>query len=72
MDKGLVFTVQVAHKMFGALGQLEQGLGADDLTGGGRLRGVIPCQQGEIFQMIPDLLVFGAHDILRPICSIFA
>ena len=72
VDKSLVFTVQVAHKMFGAFGQLEQGLGADDLTGGGCLRGVIPCQQGEIFQMIPDLLVFGAHDILRPICSIFA
>ena len=72
VDKGLVFTVQVAHKMFGALGQLEQGLGADDLTGSGCLRGVIPCQQGEIFQMIPDLLVFGAHDILRLICSIFA
>ena len=72
VDKSLVFTVQVAHKMFGALGQLEQSLGADDLAGGGCLRGVIPCQQGEIFQMIPDLLVFGAHDILRPICSIFA
>lgn len=42
VDKGLVFTVQVAHKMFGALGQLEQSLCADDLAGRRSLRRVIP------------------------------
>ncbi len=46
MYKGFVLAVQVAHKMLGALGQLEQCLRADDLAGRRCLRGVIPCQQG--------------------------
>ncbi len=39
MHKGLVFAVQIAHEMLGALGQLEQRLCADDLAGRCRLRG---------------------------------
>ena len=46
MYKGFVFAVQIAHKMLGTLGQLEQSLGADDLAGRRSLRGVIPCKQG--------------------------
>ena len=33
VDKSLVFTVQVAHKMFGALGQLGGGFQADNGAG---------------------------------------
>ena len=46
MYKGFVFAVQIAHKMLGTLGQLEQSLGTDDLAGRRSLRGVIPCKQG--------------------------
>ncbi len=62
MDKGFVFAVQVAHEMFGALGQLEQGLCTDDFAGRRSLRGVIPREQGQIFEVIADLIVLGAHE----------
>ena len=62
MDKGFVFAVQVAHEMFGAFGQLEQSLCADDLAGRRSLRGVIPREQGQIFEVIADLIVLGAHE----------
>ena len=62
VDKGFVFAVQVAHEMFGALGQLEQGLCTDDLAGRRSLRGVIPREQGQIFEVIADLIVLGAHE----------
>ena len=58
-----VFAVQVAHKMFRSLGQLEQCLGADDLAGRGRLGRIIPRKQGQIFQIVADLIVFGAHEV---------
>ena len=62
VDKGFVFAVQVAHEMFGALGQLEQSLCADDLAGRRSLRRVIPREQGQIFEVIADLIVLGAHE----------
>ena len=62
VDKGFVFAVQVAHEMFGALGQLEQGLCTDDLAGRRSLRRVIPREQGQIFEVIADLIVLGAHE----------
>ena len=65
VHKGFVLAVQVAHEMLGALGQLEQRLIADDLAGGRRLRGVISGQQGQILQIIADLIGFGAHGLLH-------
>ena len=65
MHKGLIFAVQIAHEMLGALGQLEQRLRADDLTGRCRLRGVVPGKQGQILQVITDFIGFGAHDFLH-------
>ena len=65
MHKGLIFAVQIAHEMLGALGQLEQRLCADDLTGRCRLRGVVPGKQGQILQVITDFIGFGAHDFLH-------
>ena len=67
VHKGLVLAVQVAHEMLGALGQLEQRLCADDLAGRRRLGRVVPRQQRQIFQMIPDLFVFGTHGFLPKI-----
>ena len=67
VDKGLVLAVQIAHKVLRTLGQLEQSLCADDLAGCCRLRGVIPRQQGQIFQVISDLLIFSAHSVLPQI-----
>ena len=65
VHKGLVFAVQIAHKVLRALGQLEQRLRADDLAGSRRLRGVISGKQGQIFQIIADLVGFGAHGLLH-------
>ena len=64
MDERLVFPVQVAHKVLGALGQLEQRLGADDLAGGGRLGRIVPCQKAQILQIAADLLGLGSHGAL--------
>ena len=72
MDKGLVLAVQIAHKVLRTLGQLEQSLCADDLAGCCRLRGVIPRQQGQIFQVVSDLLIFSAHSVLPKLCSILS
>ena len=69
MHKGLIFAVQIAHEMLSALGQLEQRLCADDLTGRCRLRGVVPGKQGQILQVITDFIGFGAHDFLQPVIS---
>ena len=69
VDKGLVLPVQVAHEMLGALGQLEQGLGADDLAGGRRLGRVVPGQQVQIFQIAADLFGLGAHGVSLPVCA---
>ena len=65
VHKGLVLAVQVAHEMLGALGQLEQRLCADDLAGSCRLRGVISGQQGQVLQIIANLIGFGAHGLLH-------
>ena len=65
MHKGFVLTVQVTHEMLRTLGQLEQRLIADDLAGSRRLRGVISGQQGQILQIIADLIGFGAHGLLH-------
>ena len=65
MHKGFVLAVQVTHEMLRALGQLEQRLIADDLAGSSSLRGVISGQQGQIFQIIADLIGFGAHGLLH-------
>ena len=65
MHKGFVFAVQIAHEMLGAFGQLEQCLRADDLAGRCRLRGVVPGKQGQILQVLTDLIGFGAHDFLH-------
>ena len=51
LHKGLVFAVQVAHEMLGALGQLQHRLDADDLAGGCRHRGKLLRQQAQIPQM---------------------
>ena len=64
VDEGLVLSVQIAHKVLGAFGQFQQGLGTDDLAGGRRLRGIIPGKQRQIFQIFADLVGFGAHGIL--------
>ena len=55
MYERLVLTVQVAHDVLGAFGQLEQCLCADDLAGGRGLRGVVPGQKAQILQVVPDL-----------------
>ena len=65
VHKGLVFAVQVAHEMLRALGQLEQRLCADDLAGSCRLRRVISGQQGQVLQIIANLIGFGAHGLLH-------
>ena len=65
MHKGLIFAVQIAHEMLSALGQLEQRLCADDLAGSCRLRGVISGQQGQVLQVVADLIGFGAHGFLH-------
>ena len=65
VHKGLVLAVQVAHKVLGALGQLEQRLCADDLAGSCRLRRVISGQQGQVLQIIANLIGFGAHGLLH-------
>ena len=65
VHKGFVLAVQVAHEMLGALGQLEQRLCADDLAGSCRLRGVISGQQGQVLQVVADLIGFGAHGLLH-------
>ena len=72
VDKSLILAVQVTHKVFRPLGQLEQSLCADDLAGCCRLRGVIPRQQGQIFQVVSDLLIFSAHSVLPKLCSILS
>ena len=59
--KGFVFAVKIAHKMLGTLGQLEQGLRADDLTGRSRLGGVVPGQKCQIFEIIANFIGFGTH-----------
>ena len=65
MYERLVLAVQVTHEVFGALGQLEQRLRADDLAGSRCLRGIVPGQKAQIFQVVPDLFVFCAHGFLQ-------
>ena len=65
VHKSFVFAVQVAHEVFRALGQLEQGLRADDLAGRCRLRWVIPREQGQVFQVVTNLVGLGAHGLLH-------
>lgn len=56
MYKRFVLTVQVAHKMLGALGQAQQGLDADNLTGRRRDRLVFLRKQTQIAQMFVRVL----------------
>ena len=65
MYERLVLTVQVAHEVLGAFGQLEQCLCADDLAGGRCLRGVVPGQKAQIFQVVPDLFGLCTHGVLQ-------
>ncbi len=65
VHKSFVLAVQVAHEMLGALGQLEQCLRADDLAGSCRLRRIIPREQGQVLEIIADLIGFGAHGLLH-------
>ena len=50
---------------FAHLGQLEQRLCADDLAGGRCLRGVVPGQKAQIFQVVPDLFGLCTHGVLQ-------
>ena len=65
MHKSFILAVQVAHEVLGALGQLEQCLRADDLAGCRRLRRIIPREQGQVLEIIADLIGFGAHGLLH-------
>ena len=65
MYERLVLAVQVAHEVLGAFGQLEQCLCADDLAGGRCLRGVVPGQKAQIFQVVPDLFGLCTHGVLQ-------
>ena len=65
MYERLVLTVQVAHEVLGAFGQLEQCLCADDLAGGRCLRGIVPGQKAQIFQVVPDLFGLCTHGVLQ-------
>ena len=65
MYKCLILAVKVTHEMLGAFGQLQQCLGADDLACRRCLRGVIPCQQAQIFEVVADLVLFGTHGLLH-------
>ncbi len=65
MHKSFILAVQVAHEVLGTLGQLEQCLRADDLAGRRRLRRIIPREQGQVLEIIADLIGFGAHGLLH-------
>ena len=65
MHKSFILAVQVAHEVLGTLGQLEQCLRADDLAGCRRLRRIIPREQGQVLEIIADLIGFGAHGLLH-------
>jgi len=65
MHKSFILAVQVAHEVLGAFGQLEQCLCADDLAGGRCLRGVVPGQKAQIFQVVPDLFGLCTHGVLQ-------
>ena len=65
MYERLVLAVQVTHEVFGALGQLEQRLRADDLAGSRCLRGIVPGQKAQIFQVVPDLFGLCTHGVLQ-------
>ena len=62
MRKCIVFSVQVAHEMLGALGQLQHCLQIDDLAGSLCNVGVILGQQAQIFQVCPHLLGLILHE----------
>ena len=65
MHKSFILAVQVAHEVLGTLGQLEQCLRTDDLAGCRRLRRIIPRKQGQVLEIIADLIGFGAHGLLH-------
>ena len=65
VHKGFILAVQITHEVLRSLGQLEQRLIADDFAGSCCLRGVISGQQGQILQIIADLIGFGAHGLLH-------
>ena len=56
MYKRLMLTVQITHKMLGALGQAQQRLNADDLAGGCGHRLVFLGKQAQIAQMFIRIL----------------
>ena len=51
VEERLVLSVQVAHKVLGALGQPGDGFDADDLAGGRRHGGELPGQHPQIAQV---------------------
>ena len=52
MHEGLVLAMQVAHKMLGALGQVEDGREIDDLGERGLLGGELSRQQAQILEVL--------------------
>ena len=55
--KGFVLPVQVAHEMFRALGQIDDGLQVDDLRDRRLLGGKLPRQQFQIFSVFLSLVL---------------
>ena len=56
MYKSLCLAVQVAHKMFGSLGQAEDGLQMDDFAACCAHVGVLHREQAQIFQTVAALI----------------
>ena len=52
VQEGLVLTVDIRHKMLGALGQIQNGLKPDNLCAGCLNRGILPGQQPQIVQLL--------------------
>ena len=65
MQERLVFTVQVAHEMLGALGQVEDCLQVDDLGEHRLLRGKMLREQAQVLER---LVGAGDHDAAPPFC----
>ena len=59
----LVFSVNVRDEMFGALGQVEDGLEIDDLRAGGLNGGVLLGQHFQVVQVLRPIGDFFGHDI---------
>ena len=65
MQERLVFTVQIAHEMLGALGQVEDCLQVDDLGKHRLLRGKMLREQAQVLER---LVGAGDHGAAPPFC----